>query len=224
MTLKTSEVPAQALRREASDLLGRIQYQHERVVITKHGKPIVAMVPIEDLALIESALKKSKSQGINMTKQLSLSFLLVAALSASGAESTIATIGAVHAPGLYGEAKCLNGVTFAADTAQGNALVEMDGVRFIGDAYPDRSSLRVLVKVTSMTMISKDGQEMTKDVDGYLQDKDGKPGLVADFTVTDNTLTLKLVKLPQGWRIADVADNDMPSLLTMLRRELRGKK
>lgn len=61
MPLKTTEVPAQALRREAGDLLGRIQYQHERVVITKHGKPIVAMVPIEDLALIESALKKSKA-------------------------------------------------------------------------------------------------------------------------------------------------------------------
>lgn len=39
-----------------------------------------------------------------------------------------------------------------------------------------------------------------------------------------NTLTLKLVKLPQGWRIADVADTDMPSLLRMLRAELRGKK
>jgi hypothetical protein len=39
-----------------------------------------------------------------------------------------------------------------------------------------------------------------------------------------NTLTLKLVKLPGGWRIADVADTDMPSLLAMLRRELRGKK
>ena len=124
-----------------------------------------------------------------MTKQLSLSFLFVAALSASGAESTIATIGAVHAPGLYGEAKCLNGVTFAADTAQGNALVEMDGVRFIGVAYPDRSCQRILIKVTSMTTI-KDGQVMSVDVDGYLQDKDGKPGLRAEFTVTDNTLTL----------------------------------
>lgn len=38
------------------------------------------------------------------------------------------------------------------------------------------------------------------------------------------TLTLKLVKLPQGWRIADVADKDTPSLLAMLRSELRGKK
>jgi prevent-host-death family protein len=61
MPLKTTEVPAQALRREAGDLLGRIQYQHERVIITKHGKPIVAMVPIEDLVRIESALKKAKS-------------------------------------------------------------------------------------------------------------------------------------------------------------------
>ena len=60
MALKTTEVAAQALRREAGDLLGRIQYQHERVTITKHGKPIVAMVPIEDLALIELATKRVK--------------------------------------------------------------------------------------------------------------------------------------------------------------------
>lgn len=39
-----------------------------------------------------------------------------------------------------------------------------------------------------------------------------------------NTLTLKLVKRPQGWRIADVADGNMPSLLALLRRELRNKK
>ncbi|QDZ08592.1 hypothetical protein FPZ24_14875 [Sphingomonas panacisoli] len=40
----------------------------------------------------------------------------------------------------------------------------------------------------------------------------------------DRTLTLKLMKLPAGWRIADVADTDMPSLLALLRKELRGKK
>ena len=39
------------------------------------------------------------------------------------------------------------------------------------------------------------------------------------------TLTLKLAKLPQGWRIADVADPpDMPSLLALLRKELAGKR
>jgi len=40
----------------------------------------------------------------------------------------------------------------------------------------------------------------------------------------DRTLTLKLVKRPQGWRIADVSDAETPSLLAMLRKELRGKK
>ncbi len=41
----------------------------------------------------------------------------------------------------------------------------------------------------------------------------------------DRTLTLKLVKLPQGWRIADVADPpDTPSLLALLRKELGGKR
>ena len=62
MALKTSEIPATALRRESGDLLGRVQYQYERVIITKNGKPAVAMVPLEDLALIESALKKSKNR------------------------------------------------------------------------------------------------------------------------------------------------------------------
>lgn len=39
------------------------------------------------------------------------------------------------------------------------------------------------------------------------------------------TLTIKLSKLPQGWRIADVSDPpDMPSLLAMLRKELGGKR
>ncbi|MEO5937453.1 MAG: hypothetical protein ABIQ43_00415 [Sphingomonas sp.] len=40
----------------------------------------------------------------------------------------------------------------------------------------------------------------------------------------DRTLTLKLVKLPRGWRIADVVDTEMPSLLAHLRRELRNKR
>jgi prevent-host-death family protein len=70
MALKTSEVPALALRRESGDLLGRVQYHHERMIITKNGRPAVAMVPLEDLALIESALgmtsKKAKTndQGV----------------------------------------------------------------------------------------------------------------------------------------------------------------
>lgn len=40
----------------------------------------------------------------------------------------------------------------------------------------------------------------------------------------DRTLTLKLVRLPAGWRIADVADGDTPSLLRYLHKELDGKR
>lgn len=127
-----------------------------------------------------------------MIKPLTLSaILLLTAISGYAAESSLSAIGAVHAPGVYGEAKCLTGVAIAGDVTQKETTVEMDGVRFKGIAYPDRPSLRVLVKVTSMVTICKDGQEKTKEVDGYLQDKDGKPGLIADFTATDNTLTLQ---------------------------------
>lgn len=39
------------------------------------------------------------------------------------------------------------------------------------------------------------------------------------------TLTLKLVRLPQGWRIADVSDPpDMPSLLALLHEDLDGRR
>jgi hypothetical protein len=39
------------------------------------------------------------------------------------------------------------------------------------------------------------------------------------------TLTIKLSKLPQGWRIADVSDPpDMPSLLGLLHKELGGRR
>lgn len=98
---------------------------------------------------------------------------------------------AVHAPGMYGEAKCLSGVEFSDGEDHHDLMVELDGVQFNGVAYPDRQSLRVLVKVTSLFYKNKDGQARQKEVDGYLQDQDNKPGMVADFTMINNTLTLK---------------------------------
>lgn len=45
------------------------------------------------------------------------------------------------------------------------------------------------------------------------------------FGGKDNrTLTLKLVRLPVGWRIADVSDGEMPSLLRLLHKGLDGKR
>jgi prevent-host-death family protein len=36
-----------------SDTLNRTAYAKERIVLTRHGKPLAALVPLEDLALLE---------------------------------------------------------------------------------------------------------------------------------------------------------------------------
>jgi len=67
-TMTTAEA-----RDHFADLLNRTAYGKERVVLTRHGKPLVAVVPVEDLALMREledridveaarkALKESKS-------------------------------------------------------------------------------------------------------------------------------------------------------------------
>lgn len=41
-------------RGEFSDLVNRAAYGHERVLLTRHGKAIAALVPAEDLELLEA--------------------------------------------------------------------------------------------------------------------------------------------------------------------------
>jgi len=48
-----NRVAASRIREEISDTLNRVSYRRERVVIERYGKPIAAVVPIEDLELLE---------------------------------------------------------------------------------------------------------------------------------------------------------------------------
>ena len=41
-------------RGEFSDLVNRAAYKHERVLLTRHGKAIAAIVPADDLELLEA--------------------------------------------------------------------------------------------------------------------------------------------------------------------------
>jgi prevent-host-death family protein len=41
------------LRENLHDILHRAQYAHERVTITRHGKPVAAIVPLEDLEFLQ---------------------------------------------------------------------------------------------------------------------------------------------------------------------------
>lgn len=42
------------IRNNMADALNRVAYQGERITLTRHGKPIAALVSPDDLALLES--------------------------------------------------------------------------------------------------------------------------------------------------------------------------
>lgn len=44
---------ASELRQGFSDALNRVSYGKERIVLERHGKQVAAIIPIEDLALLE---------------------------------------------------------------------------------------------------------------------------------------------------------------------------
>lgn len=46
-------VTAKELKESASAVLSRAQYGHERIAISRHGKEIAAVVPIEDARFLE---------------------------------------------------------------------------------------------------------------------------------------------------------------------------
>lgn len=59
------------LRASLSDVLGRVRHGHERIVITKSGKPVAGIIPYDELEAIEAleeeldrkALAKARKEG-----------------------------------------------------------------------------------------------------------------------------------------------------------------
>ena len=49
------EVTVSEARERLAELLGQVEHASELVTITKHGRPIAALVPMVDLAFMESA-------------------------------------------------------------------------------------------------------------------------------------------------------------------------
>jgi len=46
-------VTAKQLKETSAEVLSRVQYGHERVTVTRHGKEVAAVVSIEDARLLE---------------------------------------------------------------------------------------------------------------------------------------------------------------------------
>jgi prevent-host-death family protein len=49
-----TEVTSVALREKLAELVNRVHYGRERVFVTRRGKKLVALVPADDLDLIEA--------------------------------------------------------------------------------------------------------------------------------------------------------------------------
>ena len=41
------------VRKDLAELIGKVQYRKERMIITRHDKPVAALVPVDDAALLE---------------------------------------------------------------------------------------------------------------------------------------------------------------------------
>ncbi|MEU4981358.1 type II toxin-antitoxin system Phd/YefM family antitoxin [Streptomyces sp. NPDC021969] len=58
------EIPVTQARAELADLINRVVYGGERVVVTRHGKPLVALVSAADLERLEEVQESSDAQVI----------------------------------------------------------------------------------------------------------------------------------------------------------------
>ena len=47
-------IPASRARERFADLVNEVAFGHQRVVLHRHGKDIVAIIPVEDLELLEA--------------------------------------------------------------------------------------------------------------------------------------------------------------------------
>lgn len=52
-TVKDEGTAVSKARGDLADMLNRVAYAHERVVLARRGKNVAALVPIEDLRLLE---------------------------------------------------------------------------------------------------------------------------------------------------------------------------
>jgi prevent-host-death family protein len=50
-------------RDELADLVSRVAYGHERIILTRHSKPVACLVSPEDLARLEEAEREAQGAG-----------------------------------------------------------------------------------------------------------------------------------------------------------------
>lgn len=64
------EIPVTQARAELADLINRVVYGGERVVVTRHGKPLVALVSAADLERLEALAAADEEQVVSSVSSL----------------------------------------------------------------------------------------------------------------------------------------------------------
>ncbi|MFE9673806.1 type II toxin-antitoxin system Phd/YefM family antitoxin [Streptomyces sp. NPDC006259] len=65
------EIPVTQARAELADLINRVVYGGERVVVTRHGKPLVALVSAADLERLDARDALDASAGEQLVGSVS---------------------------------------------------------------------------------------------------------------------------------------------------------
>ncbi len=64
------EIPVTQARAELADLINRVVYGGERVVVTRHGKPLVALVSAADLERLEQSAEAAGEPAVPSVSSL----------------------------------------------------------------------------------------------------------------------------------------------------------
>ncbi|MFJ8493354.1 type II toxin-antitoxin system Phd/YefM family antitoxin [Streptomyces sp. NPDC094038] len=65
------EIPVTQARAELAELINRVVYGGERVVVTRHGKPLVALVSAADLERLEELADPAEDHADHMVSSVS---------------------------------------------------------------------------------------------------------------------------------------------------------
>jgi prevent-host-death family protein len=57
-----TRLPVAAARKDFADLVNRVAYGGERLVIVRRGKDVAAVVPVEDLQLLEELIEAAEDK------------------------------------------------------------------------------------------------------------------------------------------------------------------
>ncbi|WP_405801018.1 type II toxin-antitoxin system Phd/YefM family antitoxin [Streptomyces sp. NBC_01506] len=90
------EIPVTQARAELADLINRVVYGEERVVVTRHGKPLVALVSAADLERLESL--KSEEAAAAVEERVIASVSAIRSVASAPGERADFGIMAKHEP------------------------------------------------------------------------------------------------------------------------------